>query len=95
MENKENQENTVSFEESFARLEAVVAELESGHVTLDQSLVLYEEGIRMIRTCHEKLTGARRKIEMITGLDTDGNPVTQTMMEDERSLEEKAKTRGR
>ncbi len=90
-----NQENSASFEESFARLEAVVSQLENGQVTLDQSLILYEEGIHLIRACHEKLAGVKRKIEIITGLDEEGNPTTKPIQEDERSLEEKSQTRGR
>ena len=84
-----------TFENQFDRLQQVVALLEDGHTPLEESLRLYEEGIRLIRACHEKLTGARRRIELITGLDSDGNPITQPLTEDERSLEEKSQTKGR
>lgn len=87
--------NAPTFEESFERLEAVVTALESGQTPLNQSLKLYEEGVQLIRLCHEKLTGARRKIEMISGQDANGNPVTSPLQEDDRSLEEKSQTHGR
>ena len=84
-----------TFENQFERLQQVVALLENGQTPLEESLSLYEEGVRLIRACHEKLTGARRRIELIAGVDADGNPITQPMAEDERSLEEKSQTKGR
>ena len=59
-----------TFENQFERLQEVVALLENGQTPLEESLQLYEEGIRLIRACHEKLTGARRRIELIAGLDS-------------------------
>ncbi|MDO4630170.1 MAG: exodeoxyribonuclease VII small subunit [Planctomycetia bacterium] len=88
--------NPGSFEESFSRLKMVVRKLEERQVPLDESLVLYEEGIHLVRVCHEKLVSARkRKVEIIAGLGADGSILMKPMEEDERSLEEKASTRGR
>ena len=61
----------------------------------DDSLKLYEEGVRLIRQCHEKLTGARRRIEIIAGTNENGKPVLRQMDEEERSLEERSQTHGR
>lgn len=83
------------FEELFARLQTVAADLETGRTSLDDSLKLYEEGISLIRKCHEQLTGARRRIEMITGVDANGEPQTEPLNEEERSLEERSETKGR
>ncbi len=90
---KETKELT--FEELFARLQSVTAELETGQTPLDDSLKLYEEGISLIRKCRERLTGARRKIEIIAGLDADGEPLTEPLDEEERSLEKRSETKGR
>jgi exodeoxyribonuclease VII small subunit len=61
MENKEP-----TFEEALARLEEIVRALESGQSKLEDSLALYEEGIRLARACNEKLDGAEQKIKMLS-----------------------------
>ena len=53
----ENKEPTPTFEEALARLEEIVRALESGQSKLEDSLALYEEGIRLSRACNEKLDG--------------------------------------
>lgn len=90
-----DEEKTLTFEESFSRLETVISSLESGRTSLSESLALYEEGVHLVRTCREHIDGAQRKIEIISGTDPDGNPVTKPLEEDERTLEEKSRTRGR
>ncbi|MBE6424965.1 MAG: exodeoxyribonuclease VII small subunit [Thermoguttaceae bacterium] len=87
--------NGLTFEDAFGRLQEVVRTLENGQAPLDDSLKLYEEGVRLIRQCHEKLTGARRRIEIIAGTNENGKPVLRQMDEEERSLEERSQTHGR
>ena len=72
-----------SFEASLKQLEDVVQKLEKGELTLEQSLALYEEGIRLSRFCHAKLEEAEGKIELLVknargeaALDRDGQPRT-------------------
>lgn len=65
-----------SFEQSLERLEAIVHCLEDGDLGLSESLGKFEEGIKLLRQCHDLLTTAERKIEILTGLDAEGNPVT-------------------
>ena len=62
----ENKEPTPTFEEALARLEEIVRALESGQSKLEDSLALYEEGIRLSRACNEKLDGAEQKIKMLS-----------------------------
>ena len=50
------------FETLYKRLEETVARLEEGGLTLDQSLALYEEGIKLARRCQELLQAAELKI---------------------------------
>jgi exodeoxyribonuclease VII small subunit len=49
----------------------------------------------LLRRCSELLSGAQRKIELLSGFDADGNPVTQPLDDDTLSLEEKAQNRSR
>ena len=53
------------FETALKRLEEIVKKLESGALTLDSSLELFEEGIGLSRLCHEKLGQAERRVEIL------------------------------
>ena len=55
----------MKFEEGLASLEAIVEELESGDLTLDQSLARYEEGVKVFKKCHEMLRDAERRVEAL------------------------------
>ena len=58
-----------SFEQAMTRLEAIVAALESGDVTLDESMKLLEEGTRLSAQCADRLHNARQKITLLTAPD--------------------------
>ena len=68
---------TLTFEQALERLETVVRELESTETGLDQSLARYEEGVQLLKRCRSILDEAERKIRLLTGVDADGNPITQ------------------
>lgn len=55
----------VKFEQAMARLEAIVGELEKGDLPLDESLKIFEEGIRLSRNCLKILEDAERKVEVL------------------------------
>ena len=57
---------TKSFEESIARLEAIVKMLESGEATLDESIDLYSEGVKLVDECNKKLDETERKIKLLS-----------------------------
>ena len=63
----------MSFEEAMAALEQIVARLESGNASLEQSIELYTKGSALKAHCEAKLKDAQAKIEKIT-LDAGGNP---------------------
>ena len=72
-----------SFEEALEALESIVERLEKGELSLEESLKLYEEGIRLSRLCHGKLEEAEGKIEVLlkdargeAALDARGQPRT-------------------
>lgn len=70
------------FEESLARLEEIVKELESGDLSLDLSLKLFEEGIKLSRVCNKRLEEAERRVEILLK-DRAGNMTAQPFEEEE------------
>ncbi len=88
-------ESPLSFEQAAERLEKVVHDLEEGSLGLDESLARFEEGIALLRRCHELLQRAERRIEMLTGVDAQGNPITTPLDDAALSLAEKAEHRSR
>ena len=60
-----------SFETSLAELEQIVGKLESGDLPLEESLELFEKGIKLSRECRTRLTNAERRIEILMK-DADG-----------------------
>jgi exodeoxyribonuclease VII small subunit len=84
-----------SFEDSLKELEKIVAELESGKLGLSDALARYEEGVKHLKGCQQLLEMAERKIELLSGVDADGNPITERFEETETdSLEAKGAGRG-
>jgi exodeoxyribonuclease VII small subunit len=61
------------FEEAMRQLEAIVAELERGDVSLEASIALYEKGEALKKRCETLLAEAQMRIEKIT-LGSDGKP---------------------
>jgi exodeoxyribonuclease VII small subunit len=53
------------FEEALEELEKVVEQLESGELSLEGSLAAFEEGVRLVKYCNQKLTEVERKIELL------------------------------
>lgn len=53
------------FEEALKKLEEIVREMESGDLTLEESLKSFEEGVRLSRFCAKKLDEAERRIEVL------------------------------
>lgn len=54
-----------TFEEALKKLENVVAKLESGEIMLEESIRLFEEGMKLSSLCQKRLDDADRKIEML------------------------------
>lgn len=64
------------FEEAMKRLAEVVARLESGELTLEESLALFEEGVKLSRQAKERLEAAQRKVEQLVSVDAQGRAKT-------------------
>jgi exodeoxyribonuclease VII small subunit len=65
-----------SFEASIARLTEIVEQLERGDLPLEESLRLFEEGVKLSRTSQERLDKAQKKVEELLRVDTEGNATT-------------------
>lgn len=65
-ENK-NKNEKMSFESATKRLEEIVAQLEKGNASLEDSLRLYEEGVGLVRICNDALDNAEKRIKILVG----------------------------
>jgi exodeoxyribonuclease VII small subunit len=84
-----------TFEDSLEQLERIVAELESGKLGLSDALSRYEEGVKHLKGCQQLLELAERKIELLSGVEAEGNPITTPFEEgDVESLDGRASSRG-
>jgi exodeoxyribonuclease VII small subunit len=53
------------FEEALQELETIVQRLEDGNLSLDESLALFEEAIKLSRLCSQRLDEAEKKVEIL------------------------------
>jgi exodeoxyribonuclease VII small subunit len=70
------------FEATLARLEEIVRSLESGELGLEQSLKLFEEGVKLARVCNARLEEAERKVEVLLK-DKNGKMTAKPFEEEE------------
>ncbi len=89
------EDSTSSFEQSLQRLDEIVHQLEEGQLGLGDSLERYEEAVGHLKHCQKALETAERKIELLAGVDAEGNPVTEPFDDREMTLDEKAASRSR
>jgi exodeoxyribonuclease VII small subunit len=74
-----------SFEASLAALETIVRDLERGDLPLEESLQLFENGVKLSRECQERLNQAERRIEVLLR-DAEGRPVVSAFEDEETDL---------
>ena len=85
-----------AFEESLAELEAIVGKLEGGQLPLADALEQYEQGVKHLRSCYDRLSAAERRIELVSQVDASGKPQTEAFDDEATaSLDEKGAARGR
>ncbi|MCI8980668.1 MAG: exodeoxyribonuclease VII small subunit [Clostridia bacterium] len=65
-----------TFEQSITELEKIVERLENGDVTLDESLELFEEGIKLSKSCQKMLDSAEKKVSVLMAND-DGEMIKE------------------
>ncbi len=71
-----------SFEKSLEELETIVNRLEDGDLPLEDSLKLFENGIKLSRECRERLTTAERRIQILMK-DANGQLAARDLDADE------------
>lgn len=73
----------MDFEKKLSRLEEIVLKMEKGELALEESLKLFEEGVKLSRECHAQLTQAEAQVKKLTGFDNEGRPLTENFNNDE------------
>lgn len=68
------------FETSLNNLEKIVAQLESGKLSLEDSIKAFESGVKLVSQCQKLLNEAEKKIEVLTK-GGDGKPLSAAFNE--------------
>ena len=76
-------EKANTFEKSIKDLEEIVTKLESGDSTLDESLTLFEKGIKLSKKCQKFLDDAEKKVSMLV-TDENGEIVLTDFPDEEK-----------
>jgi len=88
-------EKKPNFESSLKELERIVSRLEEGDLPLEDSLKLFEDGVKLSRECQQRLNQAERRIEVLLK-DENGNPQLEIIKaEDLREAEREPKVKKR
>ncbi len=66
----------LNFESAMDRLETIVEQMESGKMLLEELIIRYEEGMKLVKICQERLASAERRIEIITR-NSAGKPIVK------------------
>ncbi len=74
------------FEDALEELEKVVERLESGELSLDDSLAAFEDGVRLVKFCNQKLSEVEKKIELLVK-DKDGKLQLKPLEDEEEEPE--------
>ncbi|RSL34565.1 exodeoxyribonuclease VII small subunit [Salibacterium salarium] len=74
-ETKETLEENVSFETAMEKLENIVEKLEEGEVPLEKAITMYQEGMNLSNTCHEKLRRVEEQMDRVVEEDGEIKPL--------------------
>ncbi len=67
----------MDFEKKLNRLEDIVAKMESNEQTLEDSIKLFEEDVKLSQDCQKELEQAEQKVQVLLSVDDKGQPVTE------------------
>lgn len=70
-----NSTQPASFEAGLAQLTEIVSRLEAGGLGLSESIDAYERGVLILKHLHEELSQAETRVQLLTGVDEDGQPM--------------------
>ncbi len=82
----------LKFEEALARLETIVSELEKGDLPLDDSLKIFEEGIKLSKNCLKMLDDAEKKIEIMVQEKDGKKRLLAFSLDDDESSQDDTKS---
>ena len=92
---KKRNTNAMDFETSLQQLELIVAHLEDGNLGLSESLVQYEQGVKHLKHCYDLLQQTEQRIEILSGIDSEGRPLTKPFEASDAAEETRTETRSR
>lgn len=67
----------MDFEKKLNRLEEIVQKMEKGELSLDESMKLFEEGVKLTRDCQTQLTKAEAQVKKLVGFDQNGKAIKE------------------
>ena len=67
----------MDFEKKLGRLEDIVEKMETGELALEESLKLFEEGVKLSRECNVQLSEAEQKVRLLIGVDENGEAIAR------------------
>lgn len=68
-------ENKINFEKTLSELEKIIYKLESGECTLEESIALFEQGIKYTNECRKALEKAQKKIVLLTEAEQEAESI--------------------
>lgn len=83
----------MDFEKALQRLEVITQQLESGELSLDDSLKMFEEGIKLSGFCEKKLTDVEQKMNILSSDEIVGVNNTDNEVQDNISTSKKSKSK--
>lgn len=73
----------MDFEKKLSRLEDIVQKMEKGDLSLDESLKIFEEGVKLSRECHSELNKAEAQVKKLVGFNLDDEAVTENFKKED------------
>ena len=73
----------MDFEKKLGRLEEIVEKMETGDLALEDSLKLFEEGVKLSRDCGVQLNEAEQKVKVLLGVDANGQALSKDFVSEE------------
>ncbi|PIU00451.1 MAG: exodeoxyribonuclease VII small subunit [Bdellovibrionales bacterium CG10_big_fil_rev_8_21_14_0_10_45_34] len=75
----------MAFETKMKRLEEIVQQMESGELKLENSLSLFEEGVKLAKELHSQLSDSEQKVKLLVGQSENGTEKTTEFVADKNS----------
>ena len=81
-----DEKKELSFEEALKNLEQTVMKMEQGDLNLDENIKFFEEGNKLVKFCTEQLNKAEKKVEVLLGKNSEGEPVFKDIQNEDNDL---------